>query len=52
MLPDGLAFLPPKADLTTARAVTLTLNGRQIVVPGKYCTPAEKRQVLDQLNGR
>jgi hypothetical protein len=52
VMPDGLAFLPPKTDLTTARAVTLTLNGQQIVVPGKYCTPAEKREILDQLNGR
>jgi hypothetical protein len=51
-VPDGVACLPPKTDLSTARAVTMTLNGQQIIVPGRYCTAAEKRQIIDQLNGR
>jgi hypothetical protein len=46
---DGLAFFPPGADLTNARAVTMVLNDQRIVVPGRYCTADEKAQILEQL---
>ena len=46
---DGLAFFPAGTNLANARAVTMVLNGQRIVVPGKYCSPAEKAELLDQL---
>ena len=46
---DGLAFFPPSTDLSNARAVTMTLNGQRIVVPGKYCSAEEKAQIMEVL---
>ena len=46
---DGLAFFPPGADLSNARAVTMVLNDQRIVVPGRYCSADEKAQILEQL---
>ena len=46
---DGLAFFAPATDLTSARAVTMVLNGQRIVVPGKYCTADEKAEILERL---
>ena len=44
--PDGLAFLPPRTDLTQCTAVTLILDGQRVVVPGKYLSIEEKNQRL------
>jgi hypothetical protein len=46
---DGLAFFPATTNLSNARAVTMVLNGQRIVVPGKYCSAAEKAEFLEQL---
>ena len=46
-LVDGLAFLPPRADLTHVTAVTVVVNGQRIEVPGHYYSAEEKGQLMD-----
>jgi hypothetical protein len=46
VMPDIPVFFPPNADLTQATAVTMKVDGQQVVVRGQYLSVEEKAERL------
>jgi hypothetical protein len=49
---DGIAFLPPKADLSRVASASVIVNGTRITIPGRYYTADEKAQLLGRSKGK
>jgi hypothetical protein len=46
VMPDVPAFLPAGTDLTQAVAITIKVDGQQVVIPGRYLSVEEKADRL------